>query len=123
MSADQETRIGSPRVCAVLGVELDRSAGVPEEATAQHEDLVGLGGGLRGAGREEVGLESSGPGAIGAVELPGDIHGALDEVAFEVVAGLERGGPGVEPGAEGAAVLAGEEREAGAHAVLECIES
>src|SRR5262245_15356962 len=94
------------------------AAGVPEEAASQGGDLVGelidaaLVGcaGIGGAGGE---------GAVGAFELPGELDGSGDEEAFDVVAGIEVGGPGVEAGVEGVGVLAGEDGGLGAHAVLQ----
>src|SRR5262249_53596452 len=60
--------------------------------------------------------------ALGAVELPGDRHGALDQGLLDVVAGLEVGDPGVEPALVLLGVLAGEDEELGLEAVLEGIE-
>ena len=68
------------------------------------------------------GGESRDLGAVGAVELPGDADGALDEVLLEVVPGLEALGPAVEAMLEGLGVLAGQDESPGGHAVLDGVE-
>ena len=82
-----------------------------EEASSQDQDLVGDGGGLFDPGVEEVALQPGLPGAVGAVELPGDVDGAFDEIAVDVVGGLADGRPGGESSLEGVGVLAGQEGE------------
>ena len=105
-----------------MGVERQRSQRVPEEASAQREDLVGLVGGLPRAGGLGLGGQPRGLGAVDPLELPGDMHGAVDELALDLSAGLELGGPGVAVGAEGVGVLAGQDRQPCGHPVLDCIE-
>ncbi len=61
-------------------------------------------------------------GAIGPVELPRCLDGSLDHVVFDGVAGLELVDPGVEAFLIGGGILAGEDRQLGAAAVLEGIE-
>src|SRR5262249_58058011 len=96
--------------------------GLAEEGAAEQGDRVGLVGQAGGP----VGVEVRGPGgvgAVGAVELPGDLDGAADEVALDLPLGLQLGGPGVEAGLAGRGVLAGQDGGLGAEAVLECIEA
>ncbi len=50
------------------------------------------------------------------------MHGAFDELALDLAARLELGGPGVAVGAEGVGVLAGQDRELRGHAVLHRVE-
>ena len=61
-------------------------------------------------------------GAVGAIELPGGVDGALDQVGLDGVAGLELVDPGVEAALVGVGVLAGEDRQPGAAAVLDGVE-
>ncbi len=61
-------------------------------------------------------------GAVGPVELPGGVDGALHKVGLDGVAGLELVDPGVEAVLIDVGVLAGEDGQPGAAAVLEGVE-
>ncbi len=81
-------------------------------------------GGLVGAGGEGPRRPAERPGAVGALELPGDMHGALDELALDLSsAGWQLAVQASRRALEGVGVLAGQDGELGAHAVLDCIES
>ena len=100
-----------------MGILAGGSAGVPEQASSQDGDLLGQ-------LVEAVGL---GVGLVrrrwhGALELPGELDGPVDQEAFDVVGGLEVGGPAIEPGVEGVGIFAGEDEGPGPHTMLECVQ-
>ena len=104
-----------------MGIQRHGPAGVVEEAVSHQDDVVGL---LEGPLQRAmaVGGLAGGQGAVGAVELPGDMDGLLDEEAVDLVLGLEAVGPGVESGPEQGRVLAGEDGGPGPHPVLQGVE-
>jgi hypothetical protein len=104
-----------------LGVEDDRPAGVPDQATAQHQGLVGLGGGLLHGGGPGRGGDPGGLGPVDAVELPRDLHGPLEQVILHLAPRLELVLPVVEALAERLRILARQHRGLRAHPMFHSI--
>ena len=107
MPARTARRQDSPAPADLHGVVPERAPGDAEQGRAQLGDVPGLLGGRRAG----VLRESSDLGAVGAVELPGDVDGALDQVELDGVARVELADPGVEPVLVGLGVLAGQDRQ------------
>ncbi len=109
----------------LVDLELRRRRAV-EQAAAELGGVGGVGLGLKPAG--VVGLRQ--PDALGrvrrldgdgAVELPGEGDGPLQQRLLLGIAGLVLGPPGVEAGAIGGLVLAGQDDGLGVQAVLQGI--
>src|SRR5262249_22365191 len=117
-------RVGRPGdggrvgLAAGVGVAGEPTLGGPEQDRPQLGGILGQLGVLLG----ELGGESRDLGAVGSIGLPGDVDGALDEVVLDGVAGGELVDPGLEPTLIDLGVLAGEDRQPGAAAVLDGVE-
>ncbi len=61
-------------------------------------------------------------GALGPVQLPGGVHGLLDQELLDVVLGLKVGDPGLDPHLKDVGILVGQDEGLGGHAVLDGVE-
>ena len=120
MRPDQETRWGLAEGDLELGIEEGGAAGVPEQAAAQGGDLLGL---VLSRSARRRGRPARGQGAVGALELPGELHGTLHEEAFDLVGRLQVVRPGLHAGLQGDGILAGQDGRPGPHAMLDGVES
>jgi hypothetical protein len=102
-----------------VGVSLEGTTRVVEEATAKGGDVLVAFLGFLDGGVADTGGEASGLGAVETVELPGGAGGLFDEVALDFVAGFEVGIPGVHTVLVFGWVFAGDDGGAGGGAVLE----
>jgi hypothetical protein len=117
---------GDPRLTGTVlevGIQRQGPARVPQEPAAQRGGLLRLAE-LVLHRRVAEGVGHPGRlGAAGAVELPGGLRRLLGQALLQLVARLEDGGEGVEPGLVGLGILAGQDGGPSRQAVLQRIEA